>query len=271
MIGGPTSLARWNRQPPGEDGWRQVYNLTWSFNTAAYAPVYKVTTGGDHTSRFWPGMKVRLTHDSQTKYFVIVHRVYGYGYTVLWLYGGTDYTLSSGTISDFCFSTARIPNGWPGSPLKWTVRNSYTTNLFRNDPTVNCWYNLDDGDDAHFGQLAIPYGLWRVSYQYSLYVQTEAAQTNLSVGATLSTTQGTGTTAGETDTQFTSCIGGAGASGLLQAIGTVGRSKVVSQTATEAPKTYYLNLRTTHANMDWIGIIPQYHGSCVLEAECAYL
>lgn len=254
-------------------GWAPVTDLTLTFNQN-FAPVYQCTIPGDVTSRFSPGMRIRVTHAGVTKYFILVAVAYSGAFqlTNMYLYGGTDYTLAAGAITDFCFSTAKTPNGFPASPLKWTVRVTYSVSRYVATPTANRWYNSSTSPDvATFGTINMPYGLWRVSYQYSLNVQTLAAQTNWSLGATLSTTQGTGGTTGETDAEFTSCIGGAGASSLNQSIGTIGRSKIVAQTAQEWVRPYYINLRTTHANMDRIGVIPEFHGRSVLEAECAYV
>jgi hypothetical protein len=260
--------------PPCYNGWRPCnVPYFWGYD-GTYAPVYKIIASSlNSTTEFVEGMRVKLVDGSgNTKYFIIVAIGSFFTSALLYLYGGTDYALTDANITRFEVSTDAYPVGFPANPLKWTVQYGRTVEAFYNDPVVNTWYNTSTHSPGgvlagvSFGQLAIPLGLWRVSYQYSLYVQSEAAQTNLSVGATLSKANNT-----EDDPYFTTCIGGAGASGLLQTIGTVGREKIINQNYQEAPDIYYLNLRTTHADMDWIGVIATYHGYCLLQAECAYL
>jgi hypothetical protein len=269
------SNINWNiHPPPCWDGWRPA-RFDWLYN-ANYGGVYQVLTwGGNGELQFSAGNRIRLVDaGSAYKYFIVLAVSYyaPWNATNLYLWGGTDYTLSGGAITQLSYSTDKTPHGFPADPRKWMIQTEAATSIYRNNPAANQWFNLADGDAVWFGRISIPYGIWKVSYEYSLYAQTEAAQTNWSCGATLSTQFGDGAGGhGLTDDDFTSCIGGAGASSLNQSIGTVYRSKIIDVALTNPATPYYLNLRTTHAMMDWIGIIPTYHGHCWLRAECVYL
>jgi hypothetical protein len=134
----------------------------------------------------------------------------------------------------------------------------------KNNPTANTWYNVADSS-LSFGTMFVPRGIWRIYYHVSLYGQTEAAQTNWSCGATLSATAGA-----EDDQEMTSVVGGAGASSLNQSIGSVYRSKIINQ-QTEVNVEYFLNIRTTHTDMDWIGQLNTYWGWRILGIESVYV
>ncbi len=258
----------WNKHPqPCWDGWRPApEGDIWSLQNNA-DPVYSIKCSGDWRTNtpYTLGTRIKLTQDGATKYFIVAREpYYGFGLTVMYLYGGTDYDLTANPITNLQYSTDKIPVGFPANPSKWTVATTSDTDSFVNSPTANRWYN----NSGAFGSIAVPPGLWWLGYEVSLYVQTMANQTNWSVGATLSTVQGTGGTSGGELVQFISCVGGAGPAGLNQSIGTVGRRSIVAATTTT---TYYMNLRTTHSSMDYIGQLNTYHGRRIIRAECAYL
>ena len=138
-------------------GWIDAPALTFS---AADAPVYTVTCNGDYTLIIPVGARIALTHSGATKYFIVVKTSYSSPNTTFTLYGGTDYTLAAGAITNPYYSIAKAPVGFPLDPAKWTVtvtdstQRSKTTGI--SDST---WYNIDAA-----AQISVPIGIWNVSY-----------------------------------------------------------------------------------------------------------
>jgi len=134
-------------------GWVDAPALTFS---AADAPVYTVTCSGDYTYIIPVGAKIALTHSGSTKFFIVVNVSYSSPNTTFTLYGGTDYTLDAGAITDPYYSIAKAPVGFPLSPAKWTVTFTDSTKREQVTPTTSTWYNLGSLS------VAVPIGAWRV-------------------------------------------------------------------------------------------------------------
>ena len=81
-----------------------------------YATANSVTTPGDLTSTYWPGMRVALKQGT-LKYFVISAVVYSTPNTTITLDGFGTYTLTSATITAHIDSTAYCPKGFPTTDL----------------------------------------------------------------------------------------------------------------------------------------------------------
>ena len=89
-----------------ESGWLAILaTLTYA---SADSPTFVVNTSTDLTSKISVGMKLKLTQ-STVKYFIVT----AITSTTITLYGGTDYTLTSATITDVYFSSAKAPFGFP--------------------------------------------------------------------------------------------------------------------------------------------------------------
>ena len=154
-----TGAAVWRQIYPTirPTGWVDAPALTFS---AADAPVYTVTCSGDYTYTIPVGARIALTHSGATKYFIVVKTSYSSPKTTFTLYGGTDYTLAAGAITNPYYSIAKAPVGFPLDPAKWTVtvtdstQRSKTTGI--SDST---WYNIDAA-----AQISVPIGIWNVSY-----------------------------------------------------------------------------------------------------------
>lgn len=126
--------------------------------TTADADVYVVNVDADVTGYIGANMKVRLEDGGVVKYFGVLQvGAYSAGVTPVYLFGGTDYVLS-GTISEFSYSSARAPFGFPMSADKWKIEivdsNSYT----QSSPTFEVAYNLGGLS------ITIPKGLWNIDY-----------------------------------------------------------------------------------------------------------
>jgi len=134
-------------------GWIDAPALTFS---AADAPVYTVTCNGDYTLIIPVGARIALTHSGATKYFIVVKTSYSSPNTTFTLYGGTDYTLAAGAITNPYYSIAKAPVGFPLDPTKWTVTFTDSTKREQATPTAGTWYNLGSLS------VAVPIGAWRV-------------------------------------------------------------------------------------------------------------
>lgn len=125
-----------------------------------------------------PGMRVRLMQSGVTKFFIITYVAMSSGSTIVTLYGGTDYTLTSATISDVAFSMMKAPLWFPMSPSKWTVEVSDA-----NDRTSTTFGSVVQVNAAHV--INLPIGAWYVSYQ--AYVGWSGVTSNMNVSLALST------------------------------------------------------------------------------------
>lgn len=218
------------------DGWQDT-GEDWSFN-AADAPSYTVTLSGDKTTKYYPGMRVKLTHSAAVKYFIITKATYSSPNTTLTLYGGTDYTLAASTITSVFYSREYAPAGFPTNPLKWTIETSDTSTYTQAAPTQNTWYNALS--------FAIPVGAWDALYGCTVFTADNATRSGI-INTTLSTTNN-----GETDSAFRTMSffeSNGGSNSSLYA--TVTRQKTIFLTT---KTTHYLNFRNTDAGVSTNGI-----------------
>jgi hypothetical protein len=120
-------------------------------------PTYTLTITGNVTSKYWPGMRIKLT-DSGTQYFIITKVAYSDPNTTLTLYGGANYNLSTGAITNPFYSRIKAPQGFSIDPANWTEALSDTSNRAQTTPTENTWYNPGSLS------LTIPIGVWKVEW-----------------------------------------------------------------------------------------------------------
>jgi hypothetical protein len=137
-------------------GWMPA-NETWTY-ASADSPTFTFTVAGDKTSKYSPGMRIKLTQSGTVKYFIITAVSYSAPNTTITVYGGTDYTLANATISNNYYSFHKAPVGFPLDPTKWTVRYSSNSNAEQISPAQNQWYNLGSAS------ITIPIGLWNVRF-----------------------------------------------------------------------------------------------------------
>ncbi len=166
------------------DGWIPA-GETWTY-ASADSPTFTFTISGDKTTKYYPGMRLKLTHSSTTKYFIVTKVSYSSPNTTVTVYGGTDYTLASSAITNPYYSMMKAPAGFPLDPLKWTVSLINTTIYEQSNPVKEQWYNL--------GSLSIyiPIGAWRVDF----WVVAQALQPSaaaISLNAALSTSTSSAT------------------------------------------------------------------------------
>jgi hypothetical protein len=231
------------------DGWVEADSMTYA---SADDPTFALTITGDKSTTYGVGMRIKLTQSTGgTKYFVIT-KVDVSTNTTLTLYGGTDYNLEDEAITSPYYSPVKAPLGFPLSPAKWTVVVTDTSNRSQIPPTQNVWYNLGSIT------ISIPIGSWRVHYSVMGGISDSTA------GAwpcyvTLSTANNS-----ESDADFTS---GTSVEPTTHIYNVQKREKVLDLSA---KTSYYLNSRTTVANLDNLynrGDLSK----TIIQAVCAYL
>ena len=152
-----TGAAVWRQIYPADSGWIEVFE-TWTY-ASADAPTFTFTVVGDKSTKYYPGMRIKLTQTT-VKYFIITKVVYSSPNTTITVYGGTDYTLANEAIIYPYYSSAKAPAGFPLDPAKWTVTVTDSTQRSKTtDISDSTWYNIDAA-----AQISVPIGIWNVSY-----------------------------------------------------------------------------------------------------------
>lgn len=152
-----TGAAVWRQIYPADSGWIEVFE-TWTY-ASADAPTFTFTVVGDKSTKYYPGMRIKLTQTT-VKYFIITKVVYSSPNTTITVYGGTDYTLANAAIIYPYYSSAKAPAGFPLDPAKWTVTVTDSTQRSKTtDISDSTWYNIDAA-----AQISVPIGIWNVSY-----------------------------------------------------------------------------------------------------------
>lgn len=230
------------------DGWESADAMTYA---SSDDPTYTVAVSGDQSAKYSAGMRVKLT-DSGTQYFIITKVAYSDPNTTLTLYGGTDYDLSTGSITNPYYSVVKAPQGFPLDPLKWTVETTDTSLRSQNTPTQNTWYNPGSLT------ISVPIGCWKVSYRAKIQANDSAAS-GWGVRSTLSTANNS-----ESDADYTCRIDIATVTILSMSVYAEKWLNLAAKTA------YYLNISTPYSTHDSIHI----HGAdqkTIIRAVCAYL
>lgn len=229
---------------------------TWTY-ASADDPTFTFTVASDVTTKYSAGMKIKLTQGT-VKYFIITAvSAFSGGNTTITVYGGTDYDLANSAISANAYSMMRTPAGFPMSPAKWSVTVSSSSTTQQTDPTATVWYNLG-------GNIVVPVGVWSLSYQAPLYLQTASANQYLNAYCTLSTGNNS-----ESDTQLTGWAGaGDTTADSKSARGFISRQKYLELAS---KTTYYLNAKTISSNVTALQIASATGGDTVIRATCAYL
>lgn len=228
--------------------WFSLPALTYS---STDGHTFVVTVGTDLTSFIGPGARIKLT-DSGTKYFIVT----AITSTTITLYGGQNYALTGGAITNPFFSFFKAPVGFPLDPTGWTEQLKSTSQVSQVNPTSGTWYNLGSLS------LAIPIGLWQVEWTAAARVANNTGTVVADGFATLSTANNS-----ESDTDFTARLYGGPSSGFFSLTETLGRRKAL---LLAAKTTYFLNAKTSVASVAEF----DFQGSeapTIIRAVCAYL
>lgn len=148
----------WNQKVP-INGWVDVSDDTFDFGSDD-DPTFTIKVSGDWSSYVSVGTRWRLA-DGGTQYFIQTADVsynVGLDISTITLYGGTEYDLSGGTITDVHYSHMKAPQGFPLDPDKWTFEVENTDTESQCSPVSGTWYNV--------GAISanIPIGIWDLSY-----------------------------------------------------------------------------------------------------------
>ncbi len=254
QSGQDISIAASGGAAAGIDGWvSSAVSLTYSSVDGATGVV---TTGSSLVGTVPVGARVKFDQTT-TKYFIVT----AVDATTLTFWGGTDYTLANAAISNFSYSTAKVPVGFNPDPAKWTVETTNTGNNSQSSPTSGTWYN--PGSIS----ISVPIGCWFLSYEAAIGANRSSGG-NATVKATLSTANNS-----ESDTSL---------SMIVLVIITVSVGATISQifpiisvhkgrTLTVASKTsYFLNVSPTASGMGSVDIRGDV-APAVIRAICAYL
>lgn len=215
-------------------GWVQFQvSFTWvSSDDPTY--VIKTDTDVDLTSELSAGMRLKITHSSAVKYFIITavdYNVTVASRTCLTLYGGTDYDLSNSALSAPFYSMVKAPSGFPLDPTKWEILVTDSTTRNQATPSNSTWYNIGTTNS----QITIPIGTWDVWYQVAVYVYGSTEDYNVGY-STLSTANNS-----ESDTSMTAIHYDDSVSEVINVL-------TAQRTLTLSSKTlYYLNGKGTVA------------------------
>jgi hypothetical protein len=166
------------------------------------------------------------------------------------VYGGTDYDLSSGTITNPYYSTHKAPQGFPLSPTKWSIIESEADGRQQN-PTEDVWYNIG-------GSMSIPIGEWNVDYHMSLQIDRGTAG-QLYLKSTFSTGNNTETNTASTFT------------GQVPSQTSIRFTPFVQFfVAATSKTTYYLNVATPTSSITNLRCQTN-QAPTIIRATCAYL
>jgi len=240
--------------------WKQIFpslgwipaGETWTYS-GADDPTFTFTIPGDKTTKYYAGMKIKLTQTT-VKYFIITKVAYSDPNTTVTVYGGTDYDLANAAITDPYYSMIRGPAGFPMDPAKWTVKLVDNSLKDQANPTSSAWYNVGGLS------LTIPIGVWRVYYFSASRVGPFDSACQIALITTLSTANNS-----ESDEEFT-------------VMGYINPATAIAMPATKekvlnlaSKTTYYLNLKYSSDSVPGHLYINGDFGTTIIFAVCAYL
>ena len=247
-----TGAAVWRQIYPADSGWIEVFE-TWTY-ASADAPTFTFTVVGDKSTKYYPGMRIKLTQTT-VKYFIITGVVYSSPNTMITVYGGTDYTLANEAIIYPYYSSAKAPAGFPLDPTKWTVLLTDSTDRHQSNPVKDTIYNPGSLS------ISIPIGIWNVSFQAILVCTASSGQFTDIYG-------GLSTSLVAFDNQALRGRGYLGGPTTGIFIGLLYRSTVLNIVS---KTTYYVICMTDLDNQSVIGFNNASDASLDVRAVCAYL
>jgi hypothetical protein len=205
-----------------------------------------VSFNANMTGSLGVGQRIKLTQ-ATVKYFIVTAvGTYTGGATLVTLYGGTDYTLTSDPITAIYYSRDKAPLGFPLDRNKWKVEVTDTSNRSQASPVNGTWYNLGTTNC----QITIPIGLWEVEYSVVSDPDSGSQYTSLSTSDSA-----------ESDTDFTVF-----SYNPNEVAATSGRRKFLSLAA----KTLYYLIAKTQSAAPHI-YFANASVKMIIRAVCAYL
>jgi len=173
-------------------------------------------------------------------------------------YHGTDFSLTSGAITNPYYSGVKVPFGFNVNPNKWQQQFVSYVSSTKVAPSQNTWYSI--GSES----LVVPVGLWRLSINLELSVTSNAGATGADAYVTLANNSGL---VGETDKDFSGVAWYAGAAGSLVIILQIYKTKIIEYST---KSTVYLIAKTARTDVASFMFAGAYNPTKIL-CECAYL
>ena len=231
------------------DGWVAA-GETWTY-AAADAPSFTITISGDKTTKYYPGMKIKLTQTT-IKYFIFTKVAYSSPNTTITLFGGTDYSLVSAAITVPYFSMAHVPAGFPMDPDKWAVTATLGEDGHQTNPVSDTWYNIGTFT------ISVPIGIWEMTYMATIENYSSSSSFARGAYVTLSTANNS-----ESNTSATCCFYMTSCITLFMSMRLA--RQVMNVTA---KTTYYLNELTVDSGaVEQLGLF----AGTYIKLYCAYL
>ena len=203
---------------------------TWTCFTTD-SPIFNVVVNTNITGTVGVGNRVQVTQSGSNKFFLVNGISITGSNSYLNLYGGTDFTLVSGSLTSPQYSNIKAPFGFPLQTEKWTVEVKDSSNRSQASPSGTVWYNLGTTND----QITVPIGNWRLEYEVLGDMTTAVGGSNLFVTLSTSSTS-------ESDNDMTSIL--YISSSTIELIQECFRAKSISLAA----KTLYFLIAKTQAN-----------------------
>lgn len=159
-------------------GWNPARE-TWEY-VSVDDPTGIFRVNADVTTKYSAGMRIKFTNGGNTIYGIItVVGSYTGGYTSITFLHQIDPTdslalvlMANSAITANYYSTQKAPQGFPLSPLSWSVTLKDTTQRNQASPSNGTYYNL--------GSLSkvVPIGLWNFNYKVHIYCQGTVGETS---------------------------------------------------------------------------------------------
>src|SRR5688500_12631830 len=146
-------------------GWIKLYAIaTHVAYVSADAPTFVMNVHEFNAEAMTVGDKIWVQQTTNKYFIVTAIGTPSGGFTPITMYGGTNYVLTSATITVGYFSHAKSPFGFPTDPSLWTVSYSNTTDAATAPPTADVVCNP--------GSLSFsaPIGKWYVYSHISVAI-----------------------------------------------------------------------------------------------------
>lgn len=211
---------------PNITGWIPI-TLSCAFGSATASPNFTMTI--TDSNAYIPnvvglGDRVTCTNQSTTQYFIVVKIAASAGTTTLTLFGGANYSLASGSVTNVYFSHMKSPFGFNPDPSIWLVSAIGTGLCTKASPAAGTYYGDTDFTGNNAPKLSIPIGAWLLQFEGCLeatMTSGNAIQATMTLGSAHNTVY-------DTDYNYFQYLN----AGTVQATTAIGSKSVVMSSAT---------------------------------------
>lgn len=210
-------------------GWtEEAETRSWAFVSAnAAGNTFVVSVNEDITSFMRPTLRVRVKQGADYQYFIVHFVELDTTNTLITLFGGTDFDLAAGDITDIAWSAERFPYGFPVNENVWAAEYSNNSVQFAGSLSSDVWKNINSAS------LEVPCaGVWKVSYHVIAEVLFNSTASATIISVTLS------------DADNTSLVEWEKMQHLVFSLSSIGVSFDLTKTVyLESSQVYYLNTK----------------------------